>query len=207
VCDLSLPGLDGLQFMRRTRALPAESGGRVPAIAITAYYEEFVAAAALEAGFDLYMIKPIQLEELCRVAGDLARGGRTEADEPMLGRVLIVEDEREVAAMLHDVLVDLGYHVQEAVSGPAALGLLAVYQPDVVLLDLLLPGMSGEEALEHLQRADAHLPVIVVSASRDPELARRTLACGAFDYVQKPFDLSVLCRSVADALGARRGRS
>jgi CheY-like chemotaxis protein len=72
ICDLSMPGLDGLQFMRRMRAMPAERGGTVPAIAITAYYEDYAAAAALEAGFNAYMLKPIKLEELARLVREIA---------------------------------------------------------------------------------------------------------------------------------------
>ena len=73
ICDLSMPGLDGLSFMRRMRALPVERGSRIPAIAFTAYYEDFAAAAALEAGFNAYMTKPIRLDELARLVSDLAR--------------------------------------------------------------------------------------------------------------------------------------
>jgi CheY-like chemotaxis protein len=73
ICDLSMPGLDGLNFMKRMRQLPLERGGRIPSIAITAYYEDFAAAAALEAGFNAYMTKPIRLDELARLVGDLAR--------------------------------------------------------------------------------------------------------------------------------------
>jgi CheY-like chemotaxis protein len=73
ICDLSMPGLDGLGFMRRMRTLPPERGSAIPAIAITAYYEEFAAATALEAGFNAYMTKPIRLDELARLVGDLAR--------------------------------------------------------------------------------------------------------------------------------------
>ena len=72
ICDLSMPGLDGLQFMRRMRQLTPERGGQVPAIAITAYYEDFAAAAALEAGFNAYMMKPIKLEELARLVRDIS---------------------------------------------------------------------------------------------------------------------------------------
>jgi CheY-like chemotaxis protein len=68
-----MPGLDGLNFLRRMRALPPERGSRIPAIAITAYYEDFAAAAALEAGFNAYMTKPVRLDELARLVGDLAR--------------------------------------------------------------------------------------------------------------------------------------
>ena len=73
ICDLSMPGVDGLNFMRRMRTLPPERGSRIPAIAITAYYEDFAAAAALEAGFNAYMTKPIRLDELARLVSDLAR--------------------------------------------------------------------------------------------------------------------------------------
>jgi CheY-like chemotaxis protein len=74
ICDLSMPGLDGLAFLRRMRSLSSARGSSIPAIAITAYYEEFAAAAALEAGYNAYMTKPIKLEELCRLVGELARG-------------------------------------------------------------------------------------------------------------------------------------
>ena len=73
ICDLSMPGLDGLSFMRRMRTLPAERGSRIPALAITAYYEDFASAAALEAGFNAYMTKPVRLDELAQLVSDLAR--------------------------------------------------------------------------------------------------------------------------------------
>jgi CheY-like chemotaxis protein len=74
ICDLSMPGLDGLGFLRRMRSLSPERGSQIPAIAITAYYEEFAAATALEAGYNAYMTKPIKLDDLCRLVGELARG-------------------------------------------------------------------------------------------------------------------------------------
>jgi CheY-like chemotaxis protein len=74
ICDLSMPGLDGLGFLRRMRSLSTERGGGIPAIAITAYYEDFAAAAALEAGYNAYMTKPIKLDQLCRLVGEMARG-------------------------------------------------------------------------------------------------------------------------------------
>jgi CheY-like chemotaxis protein len=76
IADLSMPRLNGLEFMRAIRRLPPGRGGTVPAIAVTAYYEEFAAAAALEVGFNAYMTKPIRLEQLARAVKELsaARG-------------------------------------------------------------------------------------------------------------------------------------
>jgi CheY-like chemotaxis protein len=73
ICDLSMPGLDGMQFMKRIRALPPQRGANTPALAITAYHAEYAAAAAHEAGFDAYLTKPIKLEQLTHTVRDLAR--------------------------------------------------------------------------------------------------------------------------------------
>jgi CheY-like chemotaxis protein len=65
ISDISMPGITGLDFIRRLRQRPPESGGAIAAIAVTAFSEEFVAAAARSAGFEAYMTKPINFEALC----------------------------------------------------------------------------------------------------------------------------------------------
>jgi CheY-like chemotaxis protein len=72
ICDLSMPGLDGMQFMRRIRALPNERGGSTPALAVTAYDEKYAASAAQDAGFNAYLTKPLRLDLLCTVVRELA---------------------------------------------------------------------------------------------------------------------------------------
>jgi CheY-like chemotaxis protein len=121
-----------------------------------------------------------------------------------LGRVLVVDDEPEVGAVLRDALVDFGYVVKTAVSGREALGLMPVFQPDVVLLDVAMPGMSGVEVLDRLHREYPRVSVVMVTANQDEAAARQMLARGAFDYVPKPFDLGTLER-VIGAAAARRG--
>jgi CheY-like chemotaxis protein len=123
---------------------------------------------------------------------------------PSLGRVLVVDDEPEVCAVLRDALVDSGYIVKTAVSGREALGLMPVFQPDVVLLDVAMPGMSGVEVLDQLRREHSRVAVVMVTANQDEGTARQMLARGAFDYVPKPFDLGMLERIVG-AAAARRG--
>jgi CheY-like chemotaxis protein len=120
-----------------------------------------------------------------------------------LGRVLVVDDDPNVGAMLRDLLTTLGYVVKNAVRGAEALLLVPVFEPNVVLLDLQMPGMSGIEVLDHLRRDHPGLPVIIVTGNEDEELARRTMRGGAFDYVSKPFTVEVLDRVVTAALVTR----
>ena len=119
-----------------------------------------------------------------------------------LGRVLVVDDEPHVGGMVRDVLTELGYAVKHASGGATALALVPVFEPDLVLLDLKMPGMSGVEVLEHLRREYPELSVVILSGNQDVGLARRTLGNGAFDYIQKPFDIAVLARVVAAAIGS-----
>lgn len=120
-----------------------------------------------------------------------------------IARVLVVDDEPQIVAMLGELLAELGYATRIAMTGPDALRLVAEFQPDVVLLDVALPHMRGEVVLEQLHHTRPLLPVIMVTGNDDPDLARRTLAQGAFDYVAKPFTLGRLQQVVEAALASR----
>jgi CheY-like chemotaxis protein len=119
---------------------------------------------------------------------------------PPLGRVLVVDDEPLVAEILRDAALDLGYQVETALTGHDALTLSPLYGPDVVLLDLVMPGMSGQVALERFRQLDPTVPVVIVSGNDDEDLARATLASGAFDYLTKPFRLDALERVLAASI-------
>ena len=116
-----------------------------------------------------------------------------------LGRVLVVDDEPQVVDMLRELLVELGYTVETAGHGAEALGRVPEFEPDVVLLDLQMPGLSGLQVLEQLRRGHPGLPVVIVTGNADADVARSTLARGAFDYLRKPFQFDVLARVVAAA--------
>lgn len=120
------------------------------------------------------------------------------------GRILIVDDETHVAAMLEEAVTHFGYDVRLAPTGHDAIHAVREFQPDVVLLDLTLPDASGEAVLEHLQQIHPEVPVIMVTGNIDIELAQRTLEQGAFDYIAKPFDLARL-RQALEAAVAHRG--
>ena len=117
-------------------------------------------------------------------------------------RVLVVEDERDIAALVAYHLTKEGYRVRTAGSGAEALEAVGHERPDLVVLDLMLPGFSGLEVLAELRRRPeaADLPVIVLTARREEPDRIRGLELGADDYVTKPFSPQELVLRVAAIL-------
>jgi two-component system KDP operon response regulator KdpE len=118
---------------------------------------------------------------------------------PSAGRILVVDDERPIRRALAANLKARGYEVDAAGSGEEALDIATQHHPDVVLLDLGLPGIDGVEVIEGL-RGWSRIPIIVLSA-RDAEAAKiAALDAGADDYVTKPFAMGELLARVRAAL-------
>lgn len=122
-----------------------------------------------------------------------------------MAHILVVDDDAQINALLHEALTGAGHRVSCAYSGTEALLALDRQRADLVLLDLALPGLSGEELLPRLRGT----PVIVVSAKADPDGKAALLLGGAADYVQKPFALKELLARVTlrlrEAPAAGRG--
>jgi CheY-like chemotaxis protein len=104
--------------------------------------------------------------------------------------------------MLREVLTGFGYAVRHAGGGVEGLQLVTLFEPDLVLLDLTMPGMPGLEVLDHLRRDHPRIPVVILSGNEDANVARATLRSGAVDYMQKPFNITALARVVAAAIGS-----
>ena len=102
--------------------------------------------------------------------------------------IAIIEDDQTIGDLLEEVLQKEGYQVERAYSGTEAVYLLSCCRPDLALLDLMLPGLSGEEVLPHL----AGVPVIVVSAKVGVDDKVKLLLGGAADYLTKPFEIPEL---------------
>ena len=116
----------------------------------------------------------------------------------MTKRVLIVEDDPSIRQLIKAVLEGSGYDVSEAADGPSALPAAREASPDVILLDIGLPGMDGFGVLG-LLKDDAQLrdvPVIMVTAWGEPTLVTKALDRGAHDFVRKPFDVADLSARV-----------
>ncbi len=109
-----------------------------------------------------------------------------------MNTILIIDDDLHIGNMLEEALRRERYVVLRAYSGTEALYVLDRQRPNLVLLDLMLPGLDGEELLPRI----SGIPVIVVSAKADVQSKVALLLGGAADYVTKPFDLQELCLCV-----------
>ena len=107
--------------------------------------------------------------------------------------ILIIDDDIHIGNMLEEVLAKEGYGTARAFSGTEALLYLSSKKPDLVLLDLMLPGLNGEEVLPHIKG----IPVIVVSAKIGTDSKVDMLLGGAADYITKPFDTKELLARIA----------
>lgn len=107
--------------------------------------------------------------------------------------ILIIDDDEHISTMLSESLKMEGYSVSAAYSGTEALLLLQLSKPDLILLDLMLPGLTGEELLPKIK----DIPVIVVSAKADITNKVDLLMGGAADYVTKPFNMQELLARIA----------
>lgn len=110
--------------------------------------------------------------------------------------IMIIDDDACIVEMLRETLVRAGYEVTRAYSGTEALLAIDNRRPDLILLDLMLPGLSGEEVLAQIRG----IPIIVISARGDVEDKVRLLLDGAADYLAKPFDTRELLARITVAL-------
>jgi CheY-like chemotaxis protein len=118
--------------------------------------------------------------------------------------VAIIEDDPNTREVFRIILEHDGHRVIEAADGPTALSLVRAELPDVVLLDLGLPGMGGAAVVEALRSdpSTASVPIIVVSASVQNEARQWALHLGCYDFIEKPCELRVLTAAVERCLRA-----
>ncbi len=117
-------------------------------------------------------------------------------------KVLVVDDDRDMRWAVRNVLSDVGFEVEESDGGGAALEQAAHDPPAVVLLDMYMPGLSGDVVLRSLKRLDPRLPIIVVTAHGTIPAAISAIRDGAFEYVTKPFRNEYLVETVRRAVAS-----
>jgi two-component system response regulator (stage 0 sporulation protein F) len=119
---------------------------------------------------------------------------------PPPARILVIDDNLAVIDILATCLGEEGHTISSALTSDEGLKLVILSRPDLVLLDVALPGMNGIEVLKRIRAISPAIGVIMVTGNTDPQLAREAIELGALAYVDKPFDLTHLRRVVVMAL-------
>ncbi len=116
--------------------------------------------------------------------------------------ILIVDDSPIYVVLLEAILDEKGYNIETALNAKEAYNIIAKHSPDLILLDLLMPKISGFDFLEQIRKNEntRQTPVIIVSALTDEENVNKIMALGAIDFVKKPIDLQYLVEKVESVL-------
>lgn len=107
-------------------------------------------------------------------------------------KALIVDDEPDYLSIMEEIVQSFGYEVETAASGEEALERLEAEPPDLMLLDLRMPGIGGIETLIRALKARPDMEILIITGVLDLELRKRLLRIGALDYLTKPLDLEDL---------------
>src|SRR3954471_15474077 len=124
----------------------------------------------------------------------------------MSDTILVVDDEEKIRQTLRGVLTDEGFEVLEASDGRRALELLEHAVPRLAIVDVGMPEVDGIELLARMRAQAPGVPIIVISGHGTIETAVRVIRLGAFDFLEKPFQLDALLQVVDRALSAENGR-
>ncbi len=192
--DVVLPDRSGLDLLHALKARPATAG--IPVLVLSATDEHTRARSLGAADFLRKPLPPGTLVEHVRRLLEISPGAA--------GTILVVDDEPDTVDLLRVTLSEEGFRVLSASDGHEALALLEREVPSLILLDMMMPGLSGFDVLEALGRdhEKARIPVVVLSARGDEASMRRGLALGARRYISKPFELRALVAEVRRQLAA-----
>ena len=194
--DVFLPDRNGFEVLQALKADPATRS--VPTLLVTVVNEK---AEGFRLGAHNYLLKPVEGAVLLdAVETAIARR------DPRGATILVVDDEADVTSYLSTVLQSRGYTTIAASSGAEALSVGAERRPDLIILDVMMPGMTGWEVLRRLRdSALAEVPVIVLSARESPEDVAEGLRFGVRSYLGKTAGLDRLLSEVRAALGPSGG--
>lgn len=115
-------------------------------------------------------------------------------------KILIIDDDEIQLQLQRSILMNQGYTVYGTADGPQGITIFKAQRPDLVLLDIGLPSVSGIEVLKEIRRIDTRARVIVITGYASVESAVLAIRAGAWDYVRKPYDIQALIKKIDAAL-------
>ena len=198
ILDRALPRLSGSGVFEKIHKADKD----VPVLVLTGHDDPEEGRLYLKHGAAAFLSKG---DGLSRVLDEIDRFVAPAQPAAAPARILIAEDDEAMQGVLRRCLVSAGYSVITAADGIQAERLAREHRPDIVLLDIFMPGKNGVEVLETLSRELPSTGFLMISGNEDEEIALDCLRKGAFDYVPKPPHLDSLESIIRNRLFLQRG--
>jgi CheY-like chemotaxis protein len=199
VCDLAMPGMDGFEFIRQLR----KEQSNTPIVVISGLGPS-KGAAALAAGANAYLAKPLDRKQLVSTvekeivaARSRVRGTRK--------HIMVLEDEPLTQRLMRHMLEPEGYRLTSVENGTAALEIVENDPPDMVVCDIVVPGIDGIQLVTQLrQEYNYKAPILVVSGHTEEKYRRAARDAGASAFMPKPVERPALVARVKELLSGKK---
>lgn len=174
--DIKMPGINGVQTFREIRKIDPKSA----VIMMTAYSVEDLVKEALEEGAYTIIYKPFDIGKIIAIIKELL------LDKTL---VLVVDDLAGDRETIKAMLEEEGHRVTTASNGDEAIQLVKGKHYDVILLDVVMPGMDGIQTFERVKEIDPQVAVLMMTGYSEEELMERAIRVGSYTYIRKPIDV------------------
>ena len=189
--DIQVNGKSNFSVLAKIRnAVP-----RLPVVVFSQEMNSDLEKMAYEAGAIQVLPKDLPIEDLCEKVNSIIDAKKKIFNKLPPNRkfkILIVDDEDQIRSLLSNFFDQKGFQTLMASSGEEAVEIAVKERPNLVLLDVILPGMDGVLTLQKLLENDSNLGVIMISGLQDEKLVQEAMSLGAFHYLSKPFDMKNL---------------
>ena len=194
--DVEMPDKNGIETLRELREIPKLSNIRVCFLTASGSQDDLTEAVHL--GAKGFIKKPCRPEELVAAV--------EEAFVKNDDRLMLVIDDETMNQLLLKRIFGTEYHVTVEKSGEDGLAFLEKNMPDIILLDLKMPGIDGEETFQRIKQDErlANIPVIFLTADTDRSVEQRLFRMGAMDFIRKPFDPDIVHERVRRIMELQR---
>jgi len=197
LANVNLPGKSGAEIAALVKARPSP----IPVILVSPAAEPRPIPPA-----DFVVGSPLDASKILEAVRRLLREDEAESSAPA-DRILVIDDDLAILNLLENLLAGEGYQVVTAACGREGLVAIQKDQPDLILLDVQMPGMSGFEVLSKIRELQCEVPVIMVTAYGSEDVAAEALRLGADDYIAKPLRVRNLCFRIQRNLEKARLRA